>query len=151
VADVELGSVRIVMDLHQEVEAVRALGFRILTHWSGVPAVSEADAYALTRRQQMLGEQYDQQHREMVEAQQAWHVGRQAAYRSAYAEAARGRQGGEALAGARQAGLKAMIGFERANDPTKLGLPAALRTDPAMVDREVADASRWGPVAEAVS
>ena len=49
----------IVEDLDMQVEVVRGLGFRVLTHWSGVPAVSEADAHALTSRKKMLNEQHE--------------------------------------------------------------------------------------------
>jgi hypothetical protein len=58
-SDLEFGPVRIVEDLDMQVEVVRELGFRMLTHWSNVPAVSEADAYALVRRRAMLSEQYE--------------------------------------------------------------------------------------------
>jgi hypothetical protein len=57
--DVELGPVRIVEDLNMRPEDVRELGFRLLTHWSNVPAVSEADAHALVCRRQMLSEQVE--------------------------------------------------------------------------------------------
>ena len=54
----------------------------------------------------------------------------------------RGRQGGESHAEAREAGLRAMLAFERKNAPEPLGIPAATRTDPQLVERVAADVSR---------
>ena len=56
-SDLEFGPVRIVEDLGMQVEDVRKLGFKLLVHWSNVPAVSEADAHALVCRRQMLSAQ----------------------------------------------------------------------------------------------
>jgi hypothetical protein len=133
--------------LHMDPAQVRELGFKILRHWSDVEAVTEKDAFALTKRQQMLTEQHDQQHREMVEAQQSWHSGREQSFHAAYAKELAGRMGGEAHAEAREAGLRAMLEFERRNPCETIGIPTAARTDESLVELQVADASRWGPVA----
>lgn len=58
-SDLEFGPVRIVEDLHMQVEVVRELGFKLLRHWSDVPAVSEADAHALVCRRKMLSRQFE--------------------------------------------------------------------------------------------
>jgi hypothetical protein len=130
--------VRVIEDLHMRPEDVRELGFRLLVHWSDVPAVSAADAHALVPRQRMAGEQHDQRQRESAAAQQQWHKDRAAAYRTAMAAAV--PASGAAVsprdhASAKVAGLRAMLRWEKAHDPTSVGLPAGLRTDAAMVEQ----------------
>jgi hypothetical protein len=56
------GAVR-VEDLGMSVADVEQLGFRIVEHWSCVPAVSERDAYALARRKQMIDRQREDERR----------------------------------------------------------------------------------------
>jgi hypothetical protein len=56
------GAVR-VEDLGMTVTDVEQLGFRIVEHWSCAPAVSERDAYALSRRQAMIGQQHEAERR----------------------------------------------------------------------------------------
>jgi hypothetical protein len=74
VADVELAPATIREDLHQDPVTVAELGFKVIRHWSDVPAVSERDA------------------------------GREQVSHAAYAEELAGRMGGEAHAEARNAG-----------------------------------------------
>jgi hypothetical protein len=56
------GSVR-VEDLGMTVADVRAMGFKVVLHWSNVPAVSERDAFALSRRQSVIAEQHEVERR----------------------------------------------------------------------------------------
>jgi hypothetical protein len=51
------GAVRVVEDLGMTVADVERLGFRVVEHWSGVPAVAERDAYAISKRQAMISRQ----------------------------------------------------------------------------------------------
>jgi hypothetical protein len=57
------GAVRIVEDLNMTVDDVSALGFKVVRHWSGMEAVSEPDAFALSRRQRMIAEQREEERR----------------------------------------------------------------------------------------
>jgi hypothetical protein len=57
------GSVRVAEDLGMTVADVEALGFRVVLHWSGVPAVSERDAFALASRQAMVDRQREAERR----------------------------------------------------------------------------------------
>jgi len=57
------GAVRVVEDLGMTVADVEQLGFRVVEHWSCVPAVSERDAYAISKRQAMISQQRDDERR----------------------------------------------------------------------------------------
>jgi hypothetical protein len=62
------GAVRVVEDLGMTVADVERLGFRVVEHWSGVPAVAERDAYAISKRQAMISRQREaEQQRRMSE------------------------------------------------------------------------------------
>jgi hypothetical protein len=50
-------------NLDMSVAAVEDLGFRIVLHWSGVPAVAEKDAHALSRRRQLIDRQREEERR----------------------------------------------------------------------------------------
>jgi hypothetical protein len=57
------GAVRVVEDLGMTVADVEQLGFRVVEHWSCVPAVSERDAYAISKRQAMISQQREDERR----------------------------------------------------------------------------------------
>jgi hypothetical protein len=57
------GAVRVVEDLGMTVADVERLGFRVVEHWSGVPAVAEKDAYAISKRQAMISQQREDERR----------------------------------------------------------------------------------------
>jgi hypothetical protein len=57
------GAVRVVEDLGMSVADVERLGFRVVEHWSCVPAVSERDAYAVSKRQAMIRQQREAERR----------------------------------------------------------------------------------------
>jgi hypothetical protein len=62
------GAVRVVEDLGMTVADVERLGFRVVEHWSGVPAVAEKDAYAISKRQAMISRQREaERERKMAE------------------------------------------------------------------------------------
>jgi hypothetical protein len=57
------GAVRVVEDLGMAVADVERLGFRVVEHWSCVPAVSERDAYAISKRQAVISQQREDERR----------------------------------------------------------------------------------------
>jgi hypothetical protein len=57
------GAVRCVEDLGLPVDDVQAMGFKIVLHWSNVPAVSERDAYAISQRQAVIHQQREAERR----------------------------------------------------------------------------------------
>ena len=52
-----------VEDLGLPVDEVERLGFRVVTHWSLAPAVSEKDAHALARRLAVIAQQREDERR----------------------------------------------------------------------------------------
>jgi hypothetical protein len=67
----EPGAVRITEDLDMSVADVERLGFRVCVHWSGAPAVSERDAYAISIRRRMIARQRDAERRRREDEQAA--------------------------------------------------------------------------------
>jgi hypothetical protein len=59
------GAVRVVEDLGMTVAEVEQLGFRIVEHWSCVPAVSERDAHALSQRNAIIARQREDERRRL--------------------------------------------------------------------------------------
>ena len=76
----------------------------------------------------MASEQHEAWHNERVVAQQQWPRRRSEAWRSAYAEAMRGRRGtSDDRERAERAAVRADREFLRANDPVAIGMPESLR------------------------
>jgi hypothetical protein len=67
----EPGAVRITEDLGMSVADVERLGCRVCLNWSGVPAVTESDAFALSMRKRMINEQREAERRRREDEQAA--------------------------------------------------------------------------------
>ena len=75
-----------VADVHQ-------LGFKVVLHWTNVPAVSERDAFSIMKRQTLISEKTADHWYSIVTQQQPWPWLRTEAHQRAYQEAMRGRKG----------------------------------------------------------
>jgi N-dimethylarginine dimethylaminohydrolase len=92
------GAVRVVEDLGMTVADVERLGFRVVEHWSGVPAVAEKDAYAISKRQAMISQQREDERRRFEAEQER----KMAEFAARYAVAPRGVPAVEGLSAVEQ-------------------------------------------------
>ena len=55
-----------------------------------------------------------------------------------------GRRDATASTDARQAGIAALLAFEKKRPPERIGFPSSIRTDPSAVELVAPSAARWG-------
>ena len=121
-------------DLGLTIQDCEQFGFAVRECWDTRPGVSRADAHSVMSKQQRAHVDNEEAHYARQNGQRQWLLDRAQTCREVYAETLAGRGSPMANEEARQAGLRAMLKFEKRRPPETWGFPSSIRTSADVVE-----------------